>query len=188
MIAALRVLGLDERCAREDWESTHAALVEHYAVATSSSQLDRDHAFSEGDAAQRSAVRAVLERWLGEPIPPDADEISFAADVFLIRDAHGPDTPGAGPQLFALEGETGTLWVLKTWAQREHANLERGVFGTCNSPDTEAAVSGIYRYRGARPAFRAHAPGCEICQRQLGEVIAKYGRDTLSADFLALLR
>lgn len=61
-------------------------------------------------------------------------------------------------------------------------------FATCHYPDTEAALAGIYRYEGARRSFIAHAPDCALCQGQLREVVAQYGRQTITADFLVLMR
>lgn len=131
-------------------------------------------------------MRALLERWLGEPV--DAGHpITHAADVFEIRDAHGPiERRGSGPQLFQLEGDTGTLYVVRTWAERGAIpGVDRIDIGTCWYPDTESALGGVFRYDGARPSFIAHATSCPLCQKNLRAVIDDSG---LSDDWRALVR
>lgn len=184
--AALAALKLDVSLARDDWEETLAELVEHYAVG--SAACDRDRAVAL-DGEDEDDVRALLERWLGERIPADAEDlITHAADVLLIRAEHGLGA-GDGRQLFEIEGEAGSLFVVRTWAEREAAEAVADVrFSTCHYPDTESALSGIYRYEGARRSFVAHAPACSLCQAQLRAVIDQYGRDSITGDFLALLR
>lgn len=187
----LRALRLEPSLARATWQQTHAALVAHYDLARGSADIDRDHAFALASGQPErgnAAARALLERWLGEPFPADEQAVLIhAADVLLIRGEHGDAAPGLGPQLFELGGKQGRLFVVRTWAEREAATLAED-FATCHYPDTEAALSGIYRYNGARRSFIAHAPGCALCQQQLREVIDQYGRQSIPADFLALLR
>lgn len=184
--AVLAALKLDVSLAREDWEETHAELVAHYTVGSAACQ--RDRAFAP-DGEDGDDVRALLEKWLGERIPADAEDlITHAADVLLIRSEHGLG-PGDGRQLFELEGETGSLFVLRTWAERQAAEAIADFdIGTCHYPDTESALAGIYRYEGARRSFIAHAPACSRCQAQLRAVIDQYGRDSVTSDFLALVR
>ncbi len=186
----LRALRLDPSLSRDTWAATHAALVAHYDLARGSADIERDRAFalSDDDDEDAPAVRDLLERWLGEAFPADAGSpVTHAADLLLIRDRHGAGGPDRGPQLFRLDGEAGSLFVVRTWAERDAA---RGAeyFATCHYPDTESALSGVYRYEGARPSFIAHAPGCALCQQQLRDVITRYGRQSVTADFLALLR
>lgn len=184
--AILRALRLDATLGREDWPATHAALVAAYQVTDDLARIDRDLCFAVAADVPDDGVRALLERWLGEPV--DAGHpITHAADVFVIRDEHGPtERQGSGPQLFGLKGDTGTLYVVRTWAEREAIpGVDRIDIGTCSHPDTQAALGGLFRNDGAQPSFVAHAPGCPLCQENLREVIGDSG---FSDDWRALVR
>jgi hypothetical protein len=180
--AALAQLELDVSLAREDWPKTLAALVAHYTVGSPASHRDRAFATTDEDGKD---VRALLEQWLGEPIPQSVrSAIDHAADVLLIRYEHEGD-PDDGRQLFEIEGHPRSLFVLRTSEEREDAEIH---MASRHSPNTSAALHGIYRYEGARPSFIAHAPACSQCQAQLRSVIAEFGQNSITSDFLALVR
>ena len=110
------------------------------------------------------APRDVLGRWVGRPMPADLGGyalLSYAADVLLIAGAHGASS--TTPQLLALESEEATLYLLRSQGQRKQVGHEGWLPSTMNSPDTEAALSGIFRYEGCTPAFSEHAAECDDC-------------------------
>ena len=112
---------------------------------------------------------AALSRWVQKPRPPFEGEelVHYAADSLLI-DAHHSDNYDAAPQLMKLESDDGTLYLLRPEQDRvPNALDESWALGTLNSPDTEAALNGIYRDGGCTPAFADHAAGCSRCQAQL---------------------
>jgi hypothetical protein len=179
----LRGLGLPAALLRASWPETHAALVEAYRPGLPA--CDRDRAMADSDDA--NAMRQVLAGWLGEPVDARAP-ICDAANRWLIRDEHGGGTPGTGLYLFELAGETGALYVLRTWSERERIpRVEQLAIGTCFDPDTSAALSGIFRSGGLRSAFAAHAPSCAICQRGLREAKRK-SPDGVPPEFVGLIR
>jgi hypothetical protein len=108
--------------------------------------------------------RDVLNRWLGRPLPPDAEGdalISYAADALLIAGEHGAS--GSSPQLLGVEAGDAALYLLRSHGQRRQLGHEGWLPATLHSPDTEAALSGIFRFEGCTRAFEEHASGCETC-------------------------
>lgn len=120
-----------------------------------------------------AALATVLSRWAQREIPPVGDDfageeelVQFVADWLMAKALHG-DT--ASPQLFAFEAEEGLLYLLRTeqelsWSGKSGTTWIPGFdAGTRNSPDTEAALNGIYRGEGCEPAFAEHARSCARC-------------------------
>ena len=108
--------------------------------------------------------REVLTRWLGRPLPADAEGdalISYAADAFLIAGEHGASS--SAPQLLGIESGESALYLLRSQGQRRLLASEGWLPATMHSPDTEAALNGIYRFEGCTRAFEEHAVGCESC-------------------------
>lgn len=182
--AILRALRLDPALARPSWPETHAALVDAYRLTGDRARHDRDRCFAVAAGPTRTSddrLRALLAGWTGEPGDPE-DPITHAADVFLIRDAHGDGERGTGPQLFALEGPTGIVYVLRTWAEREAVpGGDRLEVSICWFPDTDSALDGLFRARGVRRSMAAHAPGCAICQANLRDSLGPDGADDWQA-------
>lgn len=108
--------------------------------------------------------RDVLAGWLGREVPAGLEGYSvlaYAADVLFIAGEHGAS--GSAPQLLALESDEASLYLLRPHSQRKQVGNEGWLPATMNSPDTEAALSGIFRFEGCTPAFSEHASGCEEC-------------------------
>ena len=108
--------------------------------------------------------RDVLASWVGRPMPADLEGyslLSYAADVLMIAGAHGASASSA--QLLSLESHDASLYLLRAQGQRKQVGHEGWLPSTMNSPDTEAALSGIFRYEGCTPAFSEHAAGCDDC-------------------------
>ena len=185
MLGTLRALRLDPALAASDWPLTHRAIVEHYRALHGRPDIDRDRAVATTPRDDLATLRPVLERFSGTRIPADVrNAVTYAADVFAIRESHGDGSPD---QLFALEGDTGTLYVVRTWDEREAAT-DADDIGTCAHPDTTAALNGIFRVGGLQPAFAEHAPQCEHCQAHMRECIAQFGSDALPEEFKTLSR
>ena len=95
--------------------------------------------------------REVLSGWVGRALPLDAEGdalIAYAADALLIVGDHGASA--SSPQLLAFESGDAGLYLLRAQTQRKLLGAEGWVPMTLHSPDTEAALSGIYRYPGLR--------------------------------------
>jgi hypothetical protein len=108
--------------------------------------------------------REVLTQWVGRPLPADAEGdalIGYAADALLIAGDHGASS--TAPQLLALEAGDAGLYLLRPHTLRKLMGEHGWVPLTLASPDTEAALSGIYRYEGCTRAFEEHASGCDDC-------------------------
>ncbi len=108
--------------------------------------------------------RDVLTSWVGRSLPTDAEGdalIGYAADALLIDGGHGGSPTAL--QLLTLESGDAALYLLRAPAQRKLLGSEGWVPATVHSPDTEAALSGIYRYEGCTRAFAEHASGCDDC-------------------------
>ena len=108
--------------------------------------------------------REVLTRWLGRPLPVDAEGdalISYAADALLIAGEHGSSS--SAPQLLGVESGDAALYLLRSQGQRRLLGGEGWIPSTLHSPDTEAALTGIYRFEGCTRAFAEHASACETC-------------------------
>lgn len=112
--------------------------------------------------------RDVLTRWVGRPLPADEEGdalLGYAADLLLIAGGHG--TSPSAPHLLALESGDAGLYLLRAPNQRRLLSPEGWVPTTLHSPDTEAALGGIYRYEGCTRAFAEHAASCEECLSSL---------------------
>lgn len=133
-----------------------------------------------GDAGRASAAnvfaltgrqpppREVLTRWLGRALPVDAEGdalISYAADALLIAGGHGASS--SAPQLLGVEAGDAALYLLRSQGQRRLLGAEGWLPSTLHSPDTEAALTGIYRFEGCTPAFAEHASDCDTCLASL---------------------
>ena len=108
--------------------------------------------------------REVLSGWVGRALPVDAEGdalIGYAADALLIAGDHGASS--SSPQLMAFESGDAGLYLLRPQNQRKLMGAEGWVPMMLHSPDTEAALSGIYRYEGCTQAFAEHARACEDC-------------------------
>ncbi|MDP3151971.1 MAG: hypothetical protein Q8N23_04840 [Archangium sp.] len=120
--------------------------------------------------------REVLAGWVGRVLPADAEGdalIGYAADALLIAGDHGA-SPSA-LQLMVFESGDAGLYLLRPQTQRKLLGAEGWVPMTLHSPDTEAALSGIYRYEGCTRAFTEHARGCEACLAALEEWDFEHG-------------
>lgn len=114
------------------------------------------------------APRDVLGTWVGRTLPEELEGyalLSYAADVLFIAGGHGAS--GSALQLLALESDDATLYLLRSHGQRKQVGNEGWLPSTMNSPDTEAALSGIFRVDGCTPAFAEHAAGCDACLEAL---------------------
>ena len=108
--------------------------------------------------------REVLTAWVGRALPVDAEGdalISYSADALLIAGEHGESS--TSPQLLGVESGDAALYLLRSHGQRRLFGAEGWIPATLHSPDTEAALSGIFRYEGCSRAFAEHASGCESC-------------------------
>jgi hypothetical protein len=108
--------------------------------------------------------RDVLTKWLGRALPEDAEGdalISYAADALLIAGEHGASS--SAPQLLGVESGDAALYLLRSQGERRQFAAEGWLPSTLHSPDTEAALSGIYRFEGCTRAFSEHATNCEAC-------------------------
>ena len=108
--------------------------------------------------------RERLSGWVGRALPADAEGdalIGYAADALLIAGDHGASA--SAPQLMVFESGDAGLYLLRPQTQRKLLGAEGWVPMTLHSPDTEAALSGIYRYEGCTRAFAEHARACEAC-------------------------
>jgi hypothetical protein len=115
-------------------------------------------------SGRQQPPREVLTTWLGRALPVDAEGdalISYAADALLIAGEHGASS--SAPQLLGVESGDAALYLLRSQGQRRLLGAEGWVPATLHSPDTEAALSGIFRYEGCTRAFAEHAPNCERC-------------------------
>lgn len=112
--------------------------------------------------------REVLTQWLGRELPADAEGdalISYAADALLIAGEHGASSSAL--HLLGVESGDAALYLLRSQGQRRLLGAEGWLPSTLHSPDTEAALSGIYRFEGCTRAFSEHASGCESCLASL---------------------
>ena len=112
--------------------------------------------------------REVLSRWLGRALPGDAEGdalISYAADALFIAGEHGASA--SSPQLLGVESADAALYLLRSHGQRRLLPSQGWLPSTLHSPDTEAALGGIYRFEGCTRAFAEHAAGCENCLSSL---------------------
>lgn len=117
---------------------------------------------------RQAPPRKVLTRWLGRSLPADAEGdalISYAADALLIAGEHGASA--SAPQLLGVEAGDAALYLLRAQGQRRLLGAEGWIPSTLHSPDTEAALSGIYRFEGCTRAFAEHAAGCGDCLEAL---------------------
>lgn len=145
---------------------------------------------AEQDPEVRTRVQALLERWLGRPLPAQVtveldDMLGYASDALYLRwHAAGPDAA----LLFASDGERATDGLAFTvYVRLEDEDALRSVpigFSPRVSPDTEAAANGIFRVDGCEPAFAEHALTCAVCQANLA-ALARTNR--LPRDFAALV-
>ena len=113
---------------------------------------------------RQSPPRDVLNRWLGRTLPDDAEGdalINYAADSLLIAGEHG--VSATSPQLLAVESGDAALYLLRSHRQRRLLPSVGWLPSTLHSPDTEAALSGIFRFEGCTRAFAEHATTCERC-------------------------
>lgn len=123
-------------------------------------------------AATSEDLTRVLRAWLGRELPAlNGDAlIAYVADSLLIDAGHG-NSHSQTPRLLALASEAGTLYML-----RPDPGTSDGVFvTTLHSPDTEAALSGVFRIDGCSPAFEDHASSCTHCLAALEKTDQKYG-------------
>lgn len=110
------------------------------------------------------APRDVLAGWVGRELPQGLEDYaltSYAADLLFIAGEHGAS--GSALQLLALESEDASLYLLRPQSHRKQVGNEGWLPSTMNSPDTEAALSGIFRFEGCTPAFAEHAKDCDAC-------------------------
>lgn len=135
---------------------------------------------------RQAPPREVLTQWVGRALPMDAEGdalIGYAADALLISGNHGASA--SAPQLLAFESGDAGLYLLRPQLQRKLLGAEGWVPMTLHSPDTEAALSGIYRYEGCTRAYAEHAQRCEDCLAALEEWDFEHG---LPAGFEAFRR
>jgi hypothetical protein len=135
--------------------------------------VDEDAA---SDPEVRARAQAVLEQWLGRPLPPQVtdeleDMVYYVGDTLHLRQHTAG--PGAA-MLYASEGvrEADDL-AFTVYARLQDVDALRAVpigFSPRISPDTEAAAAGIFRYDGCDLAFAEHAPACAVCQANLAAV------------------
>ncbi|MDP1825685.1 MAG: hypothetical protein Q8L48_20660 [Archangium sp.] len=108
--------------------------------------------------------REVLTKWVGRALPPDAEGdalITYAADALYIAGDHGASA--SSPQLLGVEAGDAALYLLRSHGQRKQVRGDGWLPATLYSPDTEAALGGIFRFEGCTRAFSEHASGCEDC-------------------------
>jgi hypothetical protein len=110
------------------------------------------------------AAKKSFAQWLGRPLPALEGEalVEYVADALMIAADHSKD-PGGEPQLLHFETPTGVLYLLRSTNDRREFKNEGFIPPTLNSPDTDAALGGIFREEGCTPAFAAHAAGCDRC-------------------------
>lgn len=120
--------------------------------------------------------RELLTQWAGRELPADAEGdalLGYVGDVLLIDGQHG--TSASAPQLLALEAGDAGLYLLRPMGQRKRLGDEGWLPMTLHSPDTEAALSGIYRTDGCTRAFAEHVPGCVDCREALEDWDEEHG-------------
>jgi hypothetical protein len=144
---------------------------------------------AERDPDVRARAQAVLERWLGRPLPAQVTValdamLHYAGDaLYLRRHAAGPHAA----LLFASDGVRATddlAFTVYVLAREDALDSLPIGFSPRVSPDTEAAANGIFRVDGCEPAFAEHAPACAVCQANLA-ALARTNR--LPRDFAALV-
>ena len=151
--------------ASSDFEAVVASLIAWYSDAPLAREA-RVFALT----GRQPAPREVLTRWVGRALPADAEGdalIGYAADALLIAGGHGASASAL--QLLTLESGDAALYLLRAPTHRKLLGAEGWVPATVHSPDTEAALGGIYRYEGCTRAFAEHASGCEDCLALLEE-------------------
>lgn len=140
-----------------------------------------------------ASLARVMSRWARRELPPvgegysgEEELVQFVADWLMAKALHGDS---ASPQLFAFEAEAGTLYLLRTerelsWSGKTGSEWLPGFeAGTRNSPDTEAALKGVYRSGGCEPAFAEHARNCARCQAQFDEHRKRQAHSPLGEEY-----
>ncbi len=145
--------------------------------------------FAKGAGAEEPRFEALAQcfaRWLGTALP-DLEGYaleSYVADALYIASEHAAD-PARAPQLWELETERGSLFLLRT--QEDLAQTSDDCrLSSRNSPDTEAAMGGIFRIDGCSQAYSDHAVGCARCLAMLQRWDER--GDGLTADWQHLRR
>jgi hypothetical protein len=111
-----------------------------------------------------SEFTEVLASWLQAPLPPmkGEDLLRAVADRLLAEATH-PRGEHAGSQLFVLRGSPGELYLLRTEAELEGVrSYGFGALEKFSSPDTEAALAGIFRSDGCSELRRACEELCTM--------------------------
>jgi hypothetical protein len=124
---------------------------------------------------EQEAPRELLAEWIGRPLPADAEGfelLSYAADALLCEASHGGPT---APELLTFELDHAGLYLLRPAGQRRNFGTEGWVPSTLNSPDTEAALNGVFRFEGCTPGFAEHAARCKTCLAALHAWDEKHG-------------
>jgi hypothetical protein len=175
-LKSLRLEAALDEAATDDLETVLDELLRWYADAERAARarvFAWRHGLGGGEELYSSKTfqefTAVLQRWVKQPLPSLEGEalVSYAADSLLIA-AHHSDDADASPQLMSVEGDCGTLFLLRSARDRAQQPADEAwALGTLHSPDTEAALEGIYRFKGCTPAFADHAVECARCQAQL---------------------
>ncbi len=171
VVTFLQSYGLEatlDDAATDDFDTVFEALTQWYADPDRAA-MAKVFVVRPGDEANARALSTVLSRWLASPLPPLRDEslVQYVADALMI-DAHHSDDADSAPQLFSIEAEGSTLYLLRPEERRtEFAVDDTWAVGSLNSPDTEAAIQGIYRFEVCTPAFADHAVACARCQALL---------------------
>lgn len=130
---------------------------------------------SRGD--DNASLATVLSRWAQRELPPvgegysgEEELVQFVADWLMAKAIHGDS---ASPQLFAFEAEAGTLYLLRTeqelsWSGKTGSEWIPGFeAGSRNSPDTEAALNGIYREGAANRLSQSTRGTALVVRRSL---------------------
>ena len=143
----------------DNFEASVAALIAWYSDAPRALEA-RVFALS----GRQPPPREVLTSWVGRALPADAEGdalIGYAADALFIDGGHGGSPTAL--QLLTLESGDAALFLLRPPNQRKLLGAAGWVPASVHSPDTESALSGIFRYEGCTRAFADHASGCEDC-------------------------